>query len=263
VWRQLREATKFHRLGAFGAVLPAIRRQVDEDLRRRTLSREKVTGIVVALLDDALARVGNLEYARADGGHGLTTLTDEHVDVIGSRIELTFAGKNGKDRRIDVRDGRLARQVLRVLSTPGERLFVYRNDEGSWRDVDAEVVNAYLRDASGTDVSAKSFRTWGGTVAAAQALRDIGPPEDPGEIDANVIAAVDLVAERLGNTRAVARASYIHPWITKAYRMGRLLEQWDDKGGEIDLLDPAERAVRRVLDLNLPPSADPDEILDL
>lgn len=257
VWRRLREAAKFHRLNDVGGALPAVREAVDAHLRKRTLSREKVLALVVALLDKTLIRVGNARYADENGSYGLTTLEPDHVDVSGSSIQFAFPGKSGKELEVDLRDGRLARQLLRVEDTPGQRLFAYRDPEGDWCEVDSGAVNAYLREVAGTRITAKDFRTWGATTVAAQHLRELGAAEDPRELDVNVLEAIDAVAARLGNTRAVARASYVHPLVPKAYRLGRLLDNWDDDPDERDRLTAAERAVTRVLRLDLPSSTAP------
>jgi DNA topoisomerase I len=254
-WRSVRDATKFHRMGAFAAVLPAIREAVDAHLRAHDLSRERVLALVVALLDETLIRVGNERHLQAGGAIGLTTLACEHVDVSGTRVHFSFPGKSGQEQDIELRHPRLARQLLRCEEIPGQRLFAYRDGE-DWQQVGSSEVNAYLRDVAGDDVTAKDFRTWGGTVVAAERLRELGPPGDEREADANVLDAIDTAAERLGNTRAVCRASYLDPRIPKAYRFWRFDEAWDDDEAEVGRLAPAERAVQRLIQLDLPPSAE-------
>jgi DNA topoisomerase I len=185
----------------------------------------------------------------------LTTMACEHVDVAGTRVHFSFPGKSGQEQEIELRHPRLARQLLRCEEIPGQRLFAYRDGE-DWQQVGSSEVNAYLREVADDDVTAKDFRTWGGTVVAAQRLRELGPARDEREADANVLDAIDVAAERLGNTRAVCRASYLDPRIPKAYRFGRFDEAWDDDEAEVDRLAPAERAVQRLLELELPPSAE-------
>ncbi len=253
-WRQLREAAKFHRLAEVGDALPAIRAAVDADLRKRTLGRERVLALMVALLDETLVRIGNEQYTRANGSHGLTTLERDHVEVTGSRIRLAFPGKSGQEQEVDLRHPRLARQLLRVDDVPGQAVFAFRGEGGDWVEVDSGMVNGYLREVADASVTAKDFRTWGGTVVAAEELRSLGAAEDLREADDNVLAAVDAAAARLGNTRAVCRASYVHPLVPKAYRFDRFDEAWDDDPDGV--LSNAERAVRRLLDLDLPPSDD-------
>jgi DNA topoisomerase I len=260
-WRSVRDATKFHRMGAFADALPRIREAVDRHLRARQLSRERVLALVVALLDETLIRIGNERHTGPTGAIGLTTMACEHVDVDGTRISFSFPGKSGQEHDIELRHPRLARQLLSCEEIPGQRLFAYQ-DDGAWQQVDSGTVNAYLREVSDDDLSAKDFRTWGGTVAATERLRELGPPTDARAAEANVLDAVDTAAERLGNTRAVCRSSYLDPRVPKAYRLGRFDELWDDEDGEVDRLAPAERAVRRLLDLELPPSAEVDLTAD-
>jgi DNA topoisomerase I len=257
-WRSVRDATKFHRMGDLAAALPRIRAAVDGHLRARQLSRERVLALVVALLDETLIRIGNERHTGPAGAIGLTTLACEHVDVDGTRINFSFPGKSGQEHDIELRHPRLARQLLRCEEIPGQRLFAYQDGDGGWQQVDSGLVNAYLREIGQDDLTAKDFRTWGGTVATAEHLRDLGPPGDEREADAHLLAAIDVAAERLGNTREVCRASYLDPRVPKAYRFGRFDEAWDDEDGEVDRLSAAERAVRRLLELDLPPSAELD-----
>lgn len=257
-WREVRDATKFHRMAAFGDVLPTIRERVDRDLRRRTLRRERILALVVSLLDETLIRIGTDRYAQENGAYGITTLLCEHVEVGGTTVRFSFPGKSGQEREVELRHPRLARQMLRCEEIPGQRLFAYLEDD-DWRDVDSGAVNAYLREASGgVDVTAKDFRTWGASAIAAGALYEVGPADQRREAETNVLSAVDEVAERLGNTREVARSSYIDPRVPKAYRFGRLHDAWDaaqDGADEDDGLRPPERAVRSIIELDLPPSS--------
>lgn len=249
-WRVVRDATKFHRMGAFATALPNIRASVDADLRRRTLTRDRVLALVVALLDTTLIRVGSDAEPGEDAAIGLTGLGCEHVDVDGTRIRFAFPGKSGQDHDLELRHPRLARQLLRCEEIPGQRLFAFEDEDG-WRHVDSGQVNDYLRRTAEDDLTAKDFRTWGGTVAAAETLRQLGPPQDEGDIESRVLAAVDAAAERLGNTREVCRSSYLDPRVLKAYRSGRFDDAWDEDPGPVDRLSPADRAVRRILELGV------------
>lgn len=254
-WREVRDATKFHRMEAFSEALPTIRDAVDERLRGRRFTRAKMHALVVALLDETLIRIGSDRYARTGGAHGLTTLERGHLEVDGNRIRFSFPGKSGQEREVELRHRRLARQLLRCEEIPGQRLFSF--DDGSgWRHVDSGQINDFLREVTGDHLTAKDFRTWGGTVVAAGTLRELGPPGDGSGTDVNVLAAIDAVAERLGNTRAVARSSYVDPRVPKAYRFGRFDAAWDGEDGTIDRLSPAERAVQRILGYDMPPSSE-------
>jgi DNA topoisomerase-1 len=224
-WREVRDATKFDRLDAFGEALAEIRERVDHDLRRRTMSRERVVAIAVALLDETLVRVGNEEYVRENGSYGLTTLRPEHVEASSTKVSLAFPGKGGQEREVSVRDRRLARQVHRCEEIAGQCLFTYQHN-GTPATLESGDVNDYLRQTTGAAFTAKDFRTWGGTVVAATTLHELGPAVGSGEADANVLVAVDAVAERLGNTRAVARSGYVHPKVPEAYRVEHLDEHF-------------------------------------
>jgi DNA topoisomerase-1 len=221
-WHEVRGETKFGRIAEFARCLPAIRARVDADLARPGLPRERVLATVVRLLESTLIRIGNNEYARANDSFGLTTLRGEHADVSGSSIEFSFRGKSGKQHTVGLRDRRLAAVVKRCQDLPGEDLFQYVNGDGEPRSVNSTDVNAYLGDIGGDDFTAKDFRTWGGTVLATMALLRAGSAEDEPSLKRNIVAAVDEVASALGNTRAVCRASYIHPAILAAYEDGSL-----------------------------------------
>ncbi|MCD6027976.1 MAG: topA [Thermomicrobiales bacterium] len=238
-WRASRDETKFSRMVAFATALPGIRERVEADLGRPGLPREKTLAVVVRLLDESLIRVGNAEYARDNASYGLTTLRDKHVDVEGSMIHFTFPGKSGKVHDVDVRDRRVARLVKRLQDLPGQHLFQYLDDDGERQSVDSGDVNAYLHEIAGEGFTAKDFRTWAGTVLAARSLRDLGPFETESAMKSNIVAAVDAVAARLGNTRAVCRAAYIHPAVLLGYERGELsrFSCDDDASG----LDPDER----------------------
>jgi DNA topoisomerase-1 len=219
-FRAHREASKFDRLVAFARVLPALRARVDEDLARPGLPREKVLAAVVRLLELTLIRVGNEEYARLNRSFGLTTLRDRHARVAGSGVRFRFRGKSGRQHEVGLRDRRLAAIVRRCQELPGQELFQYVADDGTPTGVASEDVNDYLRAAAGADVSAKDFRTWAGTVLAYRALRSLPTPPTEHAARRNVVAAMRLAADRLGNTPAVARSSYVHPALVEAYLDG-------------------------------------------
>ncbi len=222
-WRSAREEAKFRDLLVFGEALPAIREHVERDLRLPGLPRERVLALVVRLLDVTLARVGNEQYARENGSFGLTTLANRHVAIDGAEIRLRFRGKAGRFHTLGLRNRRLAGLVRRCRELPGRQLFEYLDDDGEVRAVRSEEVNAYLRDCAGAEVTAKMFRTWAATVLASRLLADADPPDPAGSASKVALrAAVDAVADRLGNTPAVARSSYIHPAVPAAFAEGDL-----------------------------------------
>ncbi|MEA3199048.1 MAG: topoisomerase [Thermoplasmata archaeon] len=227
-WRETRDGTKYGKLLAFGAALPAIRARVESDLTRPGVPREKVLACVVRLLDETHARVGNDEYARTNGSYGLTTILNDHAEVRGARVRLRFRGKAGVEHEVEVDDPRIARLVRRCQGLPGEELFCYQDEAGGVRDVKSEDVNAYLREAAGDGFTAKDFRTWGGTVLALEALAEAGPFGSQAEGKRRVVAAIKRVAARLGNTPAVCRKSYVHPAVVECYLAGEALEPGED-----------------------------------
>lgn len=255
-WRDDREEAKFGRLADFARVLPAVRARVETDLHRKGLPREKVLAAVIALLEQTKIRVGNDEYARANKSYGLTTLQDKHVKVSSTGVRFKFVGKSGKEQRITLQNKRLAGIVRRCRKLPGRRLFVYREAGGTVHKIGAGEVNTYLRELTGADYTAKDFRTWAGTTIAAGILRHLPKPETKAAAKRDILAAVDSVAERLGNTRAVARRSYIHPVIYDAYETGQL--QKIDPGDVSDIepggLDDDERITLAVLSSRRPAS---------
>ena len=221
-WREARDANKFDRMAGFAKVLPRIRSRVARDLRRDGLPKEKVVAALVRLLETTYARVGNEEYARQNNSFGLTTLRDRHVDVRGARIRFLFKGKSGVEVSVGLTDRRVARVVKRCEELPGQHLFQYVDAEGERRTVTSDDVNQYLREATGGEYSAKDFRTWAGTVLAACALRDVAGFESETEARRNVVAAIDVVARKLGHTRAVCRRAYVHPIVIETYMEGEL-----------------------------------------
>jgi len=222
-WRSVRDESKYARLLAFGAALPAIREQVDRDLARPGLPRDKVLATVVRLLETTFIRVGNEEYARANGSFGLTTLRGHHVDVSGSTLRFEFRGKGGKRVSVDVTDRRLARIVKRCQELPGQELFQYVDADGTRQIIDSANVNAYLREIAGEEFTAKDFRTWAGTVLAALALQEIRACDSITQAKRNIVGAVESVSRQLGNTPAICRRSYVHPGVIEAYLEGTVL----------------------------------------
>jgi DNA topoisomerase-1 len=224
-YREARDQSKFRRMLEFSEALPRLRECVERDLRGDELDRRQLLATVVRLLDRTLIRVGNDEYARENRSYGLTTLRRRHVKVDGHELRFTFRGKSGIEHSISVTEPRLARIIQRCQDLPGQEMFQYLNAAGKREAVTSDDVNEYLREASGRDVSAKDFRTWGGTMLAAVELRAAGPAASRREADRNVVRAIDRVAERLGNTRAVCRKYYVHPALIHAYLLGRVVPQ--------------------------------------
>jgi len=220
-YRAVRDETKFERIFEFSEVLPDLRKQVESHLKIEGHKRERVLALVVRLLEKTLIRIGNDEYARQNRSYGLTTLRQRHVEVDGHELRFEFRGKSGVRHDVTLTDKRLARIVQHCQELPGEELFQYIDDDGRRRSVDSGDINEYLRTlAKGKEITAKDFRTWMGTMLAAKELRGLGKPASEREARSNIVLAVDRVAKRLGNTRAVCRKYYIHPTIFEAYLKG-------------------------------------------
>jgi len=219
-YRAVRDETKFGRMIAFSEILPLIRERVERDVALPELSRDKVLATVVWLLERTLIRVGNDEYARDNGSFGLTTLRRKHVTVSGAKLRFEFRGKSGVPHSVAVTDRRIAHIVQRCQELPGQELFQYLDDDGRRQSVDAGDINEYLRRITGRQVTAKDFRTWAGTTLAAAALRELGGFSSEKQAKAKIVAAIDQISQRLGNTRAVCRKYYVHPVIIEAYLEG-------------------------------------------
>ena len=247
-WRNVRDEVKYGRMLAFARALPTIRRRVDRDLGRPGLHREKVLAAVVALLERTRIRVGNEEYARDNRSFGLTTLRNRHARIRGGSMTFAFKGKSGKEHAVQLADRRLARIVARCQELPGQQLFQYIDDAGERRGVASDDVNAYLREITGEDFTAKDFRTWAGTVLAAMALQEFHAFDSHAEAKKNVVRAIESVAEKLGNTPAVSRSSYVHPQVIDAYLEGDLIREARREADrkltdELQDLSPEEAAV--------------------
>jgi len=223
-WRLVRDEDKFARLLVFGEKLPELRRRVDRDLRAGTLDRARVLASVVRLMEKTLARVGNDEYAEANKSFGLTTLRHRHMDVRGRHLELDFRAKHGVERHIELDDSRLARVIGRLQDLPGQRLFQWVDEAGGRHDVHSHDVNAYLREVTGEDITAKDFRTWAATQLAALALAAFEAVDTKARAKKNLLRTIESVAAKLGNTPAICRKSYIHPRIMDGYLDGSLRE---------------------------------------
>jgi DNA topoisomerase-1 len=250
-WHDRRGTDKFDRMLAFAQALPRIRQRCDTDLAARGLPREKVLAAVVRLLELTLIRVGNDEYARLNRSFGLTTLRDRHATIDGTSVRFRFRGKSGRSHEVGLRDRRLATVVRRCQELPGQDLFQYVDAEGEVRDVASDDVNAYLREASGGDFTAKDFRTWAGTVLAYRALRALQPGTGERAAQRNVVEAIRQTADQLGNTPAVARGSYVHPAVLEAYLdgslRGALVEAAEAQSTPPIGATPAEEAAVRAL----------------
>jgi DNA topoisomerase-1 len=251
-WREVRDATKYDRMIAFGEALPAIRRRVERDLKQAGLPRTKVLATVVRLLETTLIRVGNDEYAKENRSYGLTTMRNRHLKVRGPKMSFEFRGKSGRQHRIDVEDRYLAKIVMRCRDLPGQEIFAYVDEEGKPQDVTSGDVNDYLREITGQEFTAKDFRTWAGTKLAAIALQEFEQFQTPKEAKRNIKTAVEAVAKMIGNTPTICRKCYIHPAVMDAYLGGTLAETLRQRAraklaSSLHKLKPEEAAVMMLI----------------
>ena len=254
VYRRVRDETKFGRMLDFSEILQGIRERVEHDIALPGLTREKVLATLVSLLEKTLIRVGTDEYAKENGSYGLTTMKRRHVAVTGATLRFEFKGKSGVPHIVAVTDRRIARIVQRCQELPGQELFQYLGEDGRRQSIDAVDINDYLREISGgRDITAKDFRTWAGTMLAAKALRELGPASSDKQAKSNIIRAIDEVAKRLGNTRAVCRKYYVHPALLDAYMRGEVIPETpamqtgERRGGERAALRREEAVVLECL----------------
>lgn len=216
VWKRIRDAGKYQQLEAFGTALPRIRARVARDLATDAITHERIIAVVVRLLELTLIRVGTPRYAASNKSFGLTTMRHRHTLVSGSTVRFRFRGKSGVQHDVTVNDKRIARLVKRCMEIPGQELFQYTDEQGEVRRVDSTMVNAYLKEASGGDFTAKHYRTWAGSVYAFGCLqRRCKTEERP--VARTVNEVLKETAARLGNTPSVCRDCYIHPAIFETY----------------------------------------------
>jgi DNA topoisomerase-1 len=252
-FREARESTKYEHMLEFAKALPSVRAKLAEHMALRGLPREKVLATVVHLLETTLIRVGNDDYARTNKSYGLTTLRNPHVKVEGAELRFQFKGKSGRSWRLQMKDRRVAKIVRACQDLPGQRLFQYQDEEGEAREVTSADVNAYLKEVTGQDITAKDFRTWAGTVLAALALQEFEAFDTQAAQKKNIKAAIERVSARLGNTPTICRKCYIHPEVLNAYIEGNLLLQVKERAEEelredITQLKPEEAAVLAMLE---------------
>jgi DNA topoisomerase I len=258
-FREMRESTKYERLIGFADVLPAIRAKVREHMALRGLPREKVLATVVHLLETTLIRVGNDDYARQNKSYGLTTLKNRHVAVNGAEVRFRFTGKGGKQWSLTVKNRRVAKIIRACQELPGQELLQYVDEQSRQQDITSTDVNAYLRELTGQDITAKDFRTWAGTVLAALALEEVEGFDNATQAKRKVRAAIARVAARLRNTPTICRKCYVHPQVLSDYLDGRFILQIEPSAkethrDELTGLLPEESAVLEMLRRRLNPA---------
>lgn len=240
LWNILRNETKFHHLLEFGQVLPALRLRLEEDISGKELDEKKVLALVVSLMERTYIRIGNSGYEKLNGSYGLSTLKDRHVKVEGGKVYFSFTGKKGVSQNISLKNRRLARLIKQCRDIPGKELFQYYDDTGNRRSVDSGMVNNYIKEITGSDFTAKDFRTWAGSLNILRAFKSIGEAMDETARKKNIVTALDEVSSKLGNTRTVCKKYYVHPGLIELYQSDNLsqylaeldaLEEPGDKSG--------------------------------
>jgi DNA topoisomerase-1 len=220
-FRAHQDREKFERILRFARALPRMRRITEEHLQHRKLDKQKVLACVVQLLDEAYFRIGNDVYAKENSSYGLTTIRSKHIDVVGDTVTFDFIGKSGKQQLKEVRDPQIARLIKKMDDLPGYEVFKYYDEDGELRRVTSDDVNEYIKEIMGEEFTAKDFRTWGGTLLATAELAAAERAHNETERAKIVATCVKKVADRLGNTPAVARSSYIDPRVINAYVKGK------------------------------------------
>ena len=242
-FREAQDNAKYDRCADFGRALPLIRARVESDVAARGLDKQTAVAAIVRLLDLGKVRVGNEAYAQSNKSFGATTLRSRHANVRGSKLSLCYRGKSGQQQKLTIEDRGLARLVKRCQDLPGQHLFQYLDAEGNSHPVTSCDVNAYLREASGGEFTAKHFRTWGASVLAYRALVAAG------DAGLSLKAMLAPVAEALGNTPAISRKSYVHPALIELARAGGFKgEDMPRLPRATRYLDGAERGLVAFLD---------------
>ena len=259
-YRERKEREKFQRILRFSEALPKMRHTTSNHLRRRRLGREKVLAAMTRLMNAAYFRVGEERYAKMNRTYGIVTLRRKHLRIEGDTMIFEYTGKWGQQQRKVVTDARLREIVEECAALPGYEVFKYYDEEGEVTDAKSRDLNAYVKEVMGEEFTPKDFRTWAGTLIAAVNLAELGATEDLDQAEKNVLEAVDDVAQRLGNTRDIARASYISPRVLDHYMEGSVIgyygelvegivaaEQGDLTEGEQELLKLLKKKLRREL----------------
>jgi len=250
-WNKIRNQSKYHRMEVFASHIPKIREQLDKDLARKKLDKQKVLALVVRVMEITHIRIGNDSYRELYGSHGLTTLQDEHVEITGGVVKFGFKGKKGVYHDLKLESKQLAKLVKQCQDIPGQELFQYYDEEGNTQDIKSDDVNAYLKEITGEDFTAKDFRTWSGSVHALYAFKAAGGFETMTQCKKNIKNVLDDVAFHLGNTRTVCKKYYVHPTLIKSYEEGRIdryLEQiTEEKPLSVPGLNQAEKVLLEMI----------------
>jgi DNA topoisomerase-1 len=239
-YRERKEREKFERILRFADQLPKMRKTTSNHLRRKHLDREKVLACMTRLVNAAYFRVGDERYAKKNKTYGIATLRRKHLTIDGDEMIFEYRGKWGQMQRKCVADARLREIVEECVALPGYEIFKYYDEEGEVKNVKARDLNAYIKEVMGSEFSPKDFRTWVGTLIAALKLAELGAAQDEKLANKNVLQAIDAVAERLGNTRDIARSSYVSPRVIDHYLEGSVIARQAEQLEEVILAEQGD-----------------------
>lgn len=226
-WVSYNQKNKFKNMIRFGEILPLLRKTVSEHMSQRTLTRERILATMVWILENTFIRIGNKPYEKENGSYGLTTLRGKHVKVRGDTTKFAFKGKSNVYHELDIKNPKIAKTVKKCIELPGYELFQYVDGDKNRQTVDSSDVNEYLQQIVGESITAKDFRTWGGTALAGTFLYKIGAPNSAEDVKEALFGAAKKVSNHLGNTVAVCKKYYIHPKVFTAYERGRLTPHFE------------------------------------
>jgi DNA topoisomerase-1 len=250
-WTRLQQENKFSRMIEFGKSLPLIRKKIQKDSRKRKLTKEKVVALALEIMEETLIRAGNVYYRDQNDSYGLTTLTNKHVNIVGTNILFKFRGKKGVLHEINIHDKKLAKQLQNVKEIPGQHLLQFIDEKGTTCSIDSGDLNHYIQECSKQDFTSKDFRTWYGTVWAFRKLCEMEPFKTKTEYKRNITEMYDYVASKLGNTRSVCKKYYVSDSLIKAYENEIAFPYFKKalrKGGKATPMQKAERQVLKLLE---------------
>jgi DNA topoisomerase-1 len=221
-WTSRRSDHKYFRLLDFGKALPAARKQIAKDLRRKEFDERKVLAICMQVMQKTLIRIGNESYKKTYGSYGLSTLKDNHFKEKNGKSTLSFVGKKGVKQEVELTDKNLSQLIKKCKDIPGQELFQYYTNGKAHRGVDSGMINNYIKEITGSDFTAKDFRTWGGTLEAMRQLACFTEKYPDMSKKKVIVEVLDCVASKLGNTRAVCKSSYVYPQLLESYEKDEL-----------------------------------------
>ena len=246
-WSSLRNETKFYHLYEFGKSLPLLRKALKKDLAIRELNERRVLAIVISVMEQTYIRIGNKNYEKLYGSYGLTTLKDKNVEITKGKLKFTFVGKKGIAHDITLNNHKLANAVKQCRDIPGKELFQYYGADGERRKVESGMINNYIKEITGSEFTAKDFRTWAGTLQAFKALRACGRAESEADCKKNIIDALDQVSKKLGNSRSVCKKYYVHPILLTLYEKDELEKYCKQHTRKNQFQEPEECMLLKIL----------------